>query len=116
MIYTHSFYKLSMERSLQTIIKRRKFSKSVLDNNRLDLLMEMEQHFDNKDEEYFKKLVNHNDLVIRTRAVCILADISGEKAIPILYHDILKCARKINTGIESTNIKYFILSISITCV
>ena len=43
--------------------------------------MEMEQHFDNKDEEYFKKLVNHDDLVIRTRAVCILADISGEKAI-----------------------------------
>ncbi|MDQ2684577.1 MAG: HEAT repeat domain-containing protein [Thermoproteota archaeon] len=41
----------------------------------------MEQHFDNKDEEYFKNLVNHKDLVIRTRAVCILADISGEKAI-----------------------------------
>lgn len=41
----------------------------------------MEQRFDNKDEEYFKNLVNHKDLVIRTRAVCILADISGEKAI-----------------------------------
>ncbi len=50
-------------------------------DSRLDLLMEMEQHFDNKDEEYFKNLVNHKDLVIRTRAVCILADISGEKAI-----------------------------------
>mgnify|MGYP006184881257 CR=1 FL=1 len=43
--------------------------------------MEMEQHFDNKDETYFKHLVDHKDYVIRTRAVCILADISGEKAI-----------------------------------
>jgi deoxyhypusine monooxygenase len=67
-------------RNLQTVIKPCKFSKSALDN-RLDLLMEMEQHFDNKDEEYFKNLVNHKDLVIRTRAVCILAEISGEKAI-----------------------------------
>lgn len=50
-------------------------------DNRLDLLMEMEQRFDNKDETYFKNLVNHQDYVIRTRAVCILADISGEKAI-----------------------------------
>jgi deoxyhypusine monooxygenase len=67
-------------RNLQTVIKPCKFSKSALDN-RLDLLMEMEQHFDNKDEEYFKNLVNHKDLVIRTRAICILAEISGEKAI-----------------------------------
>jgi len=50
-------------------------------DNRLDLLTEMERHFDNKDEEYFKNLINHKDYVIRTRAVCILADISGEKAI-----------------------------------
>jgi HEAT repeat protein len=50
-------------------------------DNRLDLLMEMEQRFENKDETYFKNLVNHQDYVIRTRAVCILADISGEKAI-----------------------------------
>lgn len=65
----------------ETIIKPCKFSKSALDNNRLNLLMEMEQHFDNKDEEYFRNLVTHDDLVIRTRAVCILADISGEKSI-----------------------------------
>ncbi|HKX96697.1 MAG TPA: HEAT repeat domain-containing protein [Candidatus Nitrosocosmicus sp.] len=50
-------------------------------DNRLDLLMEMEQRFDNRDEAYFKNLVDHKDYVIRTRAVCILADISGEKAI-----------------------------------
>lgn len=50
-------------------------------DNRLDLLSEMEQHFDKKDEEYFKNLINHKDYVIRTRAICILADISGEKAI-----------------------------------
>lgn len=53
-------------------------------DNRLDLLMEMEQHFDNKDEEYFKNLVDHKDYVIRTRAVCILADISGEKPLNLL--------------------------------
>lgn len=50
-------------------------------DTRLDLLMEMEQRFDKKDEAYFKNLIDHNDYVIRTRAVCILADISGEKAI-----------------------------------
>ncbi|MBA3749641.1 MAG: HEAT repeat domain-containing protein [Nitrosopumilus sp.] len=41
----------------------------------------MEKHFDIQDEEFFKKLLKHEDYVVRTRAVCILADISGEKAV-----------------------------------
>jgi deoxyhypusine monooxygenase len=52
--------------------------------------MEMEQRFDNRDEEYFKNLVDHKDYVIRTRAVCILADISGEKAIEPIGQVLLK--------------------------
>lgn len=43
--------------------------------------MEMEKHFDVQDGEFFEKLLKHEDYVIRTRAVCILAEISGENAI-----------------------------------
>ncbi len=43
--------------------------------------MEMERHFDVQDGEFFEKLLQHEDYVIRTRAVCILAEISGENAI-----------------------------------
>ncbi len=41
----------------------------------------MEKHFDIVDIDYFKKLLYHTDYVIRTRAVCILADIAGENSI-----------------------------------
>jgi deoxyhypusine monooxygenase len=41
----------------------------------------MEKHFEDKNEQYFKDLLNHHDTVVRTRAVCILADIAGENAI-----------------------------------
>lgn len=44
---------------------------------RIGLLHEMEKHFDNSDIEYFKQLLHHEDNVIRTRAVCILAEIGG---------------------------------------
>lgn len=54
---------------------------SSLYYDRLKLLEEMEEHFGDKNEEYFKDLLNHSDSVIRTRAVCILADIAGENAI-----------------------------------
>ena len=37
----------------------------------------MEKYFDNSDIEYFKQLLHHEDNVIRTRAVCILAEIGG---------------------------------------
>lgn len=50
-------------------------------DNRLEILAEMEKNFDIKNEDFFKKLIKHKDHIIRTRAVCILADISGENAI-----------------------------------
>jgi len=49
--------------------------------NRTQLLLDMEKHFDMRDDVYFEKLLRHEDCVVRTRAVCILADISGEKAV-----------------------------------
>lgn len=48
---------------------------------RVGLLHKMEKHFDKNDVEYFKHLLNHEDNVIRTRAVCILAEIGGKKVV-----------------------------------
>lgn len=50
-------------------------------DNRIQLLVDMEKHFDLQDQLFFEKLLKHEDYVIRTRAVCILADIAGEKAV-----------------------------------
>ena len=49
--------------------------------DRIKLFEEMEKKFEGKDEQYFKEMLNHQDSVVRTRAVCILADIAGENAI-----------------------------------
>jgi HEAT repeat protein len=49
--------------------------------DRIKLFEEMEKKFESKDEQYFKKMLTHQDSVVRTRAVCILADIAGENAI-----------------------------------
>jgi HEAT repeat protein len=48
---------------------------------RIKLFEEMESQFDAKNVEYFKKLLKHKDSVVRTRAVCILAEIAGESAV-----------------------------------
>lgn len=48
---------------------------------RVGLLHKMEKHFDKNDVEYFKHLLNHEDNVIRTRVVCILAEIGGKKVV-----------------------------------
>ena len=48
---------------------------------RMRLLAEMETQYDNQNEQYFKDLLNHEDSVIRTRVICILADISGVDAV-----------------------------------
>ena len=52
-----------------------------LNYDRIKLFAEMEREFDNKNEQYFKDLLGHSDNVVRTRAVCILADIAGENAV-----------------------------------
>lgn len=54
------------------------YSKS---EERLSILKEMEPEFDKKNVDYFRKVLKHDDYVIRTRAVCILADIAGEDAV-----------------------------------
>ena len=48
---------------------------------RMGLLAEMETQYDNQNEQYFKDLLSHEDSVIRTRIICILADISGVDAV-----------------------------------
>lgn len=48
---------------------------------RIKLFEEMEKQFDNKNEQYFKELLDHYDNVVRTRAVCILAGIGAENAV-----------------------------------
>ena len=48
---------------------------------RMRLLAEMETEYDNQNEQYFKDLLIHEDSVIRTRVICILADISGVDAV-----------------------------------
>ena len=55
-----------------------KYTKS---DERMAVLQRMEKEFESKNVEYFRKLLKHNDYVIRTRTVCILADIAGEDAI-----------------------------------
>jgi deoxyhypusine monooxygenase len=49
--------------------------------DRIKLFEEMERQFDSKNEQYFRNLLDHHDNVVRTRAVCILADIAGENAV-----------------------------------
>lgn len=48
---------------------------------RLAILQQMEKEFENKNIEYFRKLLSHDDYVIRVRSVCILAEIAGEDAV-----------------------------------
>ena len=57
---------------------------SVVPQSRLDLLSEMEERYEKKDVEYFIKLLDHKDYVIRTRATCILVDIGGEDKVPYI--------------------------------
>ncbi|MEM4237503.1 MAG: HEAT repeat domain-containing protein [Candidatus Nitrosocaldaceae archaeon] len=49
--------------------------------DRIRIFSEMEEAYDRHDIEYFKRLVRHEDYVVRTRAVCILADIGDEDVI-----------------------------------
>ena len=49
--------------------------------DRIGVLEEMENQFNNNNFEFFDKLAFHNDHVIRTRAICIMAEIGGDKAV-----------------------------------
>ena len=50
-------------------------------NERISLLGKMEIEFKVKNKDFFKNLLFHPDHVIRTRAVCIYADIAGEESV-----------------------------------
>jgi HEAT repeat protein len=66
-----------MVRSVINMIDQRYVKSDV----RMRLLAEMETQYDNQNEQYFKDLLIHEDSVIRTRVICILADISGVDAV-----------------------------------
>jgi HEAT repeat protein len=57
--------------------------KTISEGNydRLKLIEEMENEFNNNNTEYFNKLAFHHDPVIRTRAICIMAEMGGEEAV-----------------------------------
>ena len=57
------------------------FNSTEVPDNRMSTLDEMERQYENRNENYFILLLNHRDMVIRTRAVCILADISTESVV-----------------------------------
>ena len=59
--------------------------------SRIDLFAEMESHYETQDTDYFVKLLDDDDYVVRCRATCILVDLGGEDKVPhvakVLKHD-----------------------------
>jgi HEAT repeat protein len=47
-------------------------------------LAEMEKFYDESNKEYFKNLLDHPSHIIRTRAVCVLANMAGDDSIECL--------------------------------
>jgi HEAT repeat protein len=72
-------------------IKRPFIMTESIHYDRIKLFEEMEKQFENKNEQFFKGLLDHHDNVVRTRAVCILAGIGAENAVEpigqVLKHD-----------------------------
>lgn len=54
---------------------------STVPESRLELLAEMEKKYEQKDTEFFVKLLTDEDYVIRCRATCILVDFGGEDKV-----------------------------------
>ncbi len=54
---------------------------SVITEDRMKIFSEMENRYEKKDTDYFVKLLDHDDFVIRTRATCILVDMGGEDKV-----------------------------------
>ncbi|MEW6044302.1 MAG: HEAT repeat domain-containing protein [Thermoproteota archaeon] len=55
---------------------------NVVPETRLALFAEMENKYEKRDVDYFVKLLDHDDYVVRTRATCILVDFGGEDKVP----------------------------------
>lgn len=45
------------------------------------MLLEMERQFNLRNSNYFLNLLTNDDKVVRTRAICILAEIAGENSV-----------------------------------
>jgi hypothetical protein len=52
----------------------------------LKSLAEMEKYYDENNKEYFKGLLSHPGHIIRTRAVCVLANMAGDDSVESLGH------------------------------
>ena len=50
-------------------------------SDRMNIFLEMERQYDHRNANYFLDLLTHTDNVIRTRAICILADIAYEDSV-----------------------------------
>jgi len=59
----------------------KRYRMSTVPQSRLDLLTKMEEQYEKKNTQYFVKLLDHEDYVIRCRATCILVDIGGEDKV-----------------------------------
>ena len=57
---------------------------SVVTEDRMKLFSEMEEKYEKQDMDYFVKLLDHEDYVIRTRATCILVDFGGEDKVSFI--------------------------------
>jgi deoxyhypusine monooxygenase len=55
--------------------------KQVVTEERLRLFAEMEERYEKKDTDFFVKLLEHDDYIVRTRATCILVDFGGEDKV-----------------------------------
>ncbi|MFZ0648062.1 MAG: HEAT repeat domain-containing protein [Nitrososphaeraceae archaeon] len=52
----------------------------------LKSLAEMKKYYDENNKEYFKDLLSHPSHIIRTRAVCVLANMAGDDSVESLGH------------------------------
>jgi deoxyhypusine monooxygenase len=62
---------------------------SSIQLDRTKLFEEMEKQFESQNAQYFRDLLTHDDGIVRTRAVCILADMAAENAVKPIG-DVLK--------------------------
>jgi len=53
----------------------------IVTEERLKLFVGMEEKYEKKDTDYFVKLLEHEDYVVRTRATCVLVDFGGEDKV-----------------------------------
>ncbi|HYC11436.1 MAG TPA: HEAT repeat domain-containing protein [Nitrososphaerales archaeon] len=63
------------------------YTSTVIDDKAhcMDVMDQMETAFSQKDESFFLKVLRTEpSLVLRVHAVCILAEVGGEKSIPVL--------------------------------